>query len=230
MGFSIKGILMRLHSLALFLALPLFAQAPKPRVVFTTNQGSFTLELEPEAAPKTVANFLKYVRSGHYKYTTFHRVIPGFMIQGGGHLKDLKEKSAKDRVINEADISLAKGVRNSTGTVAMARTGDPHSASAQFFINTVDNGFLDHRSKDARGWGYCAFGRVVSGMETVEKIKAVKTRTQTGPLGPMEAVPVTPVIILKAEELKAAGKATPKKAPSEKKAPAKKKPAMPKAA
>lgn len=224
---------MRLRSLALLLALPflpLQAQTAKPKVKFTTNQGAFTLELEPEAAPKTVANFLKYVRSGHYKNTTFHRVIPGFMIQGGGHLKALGEKPAKAHVENEADLSLAKGLRNTKGTVAMARTMDPHSAGAQFFVNTVDNPFLDHRSKDARGWGYCVFGRVIEGMEAVETIRNVKTYTQTGPQGPMEAVPVNPVIILKAEELKAPGQAAPKKAPAQKKAPAKKRAAAPKAA
>ena len=183
----------------------------KPRVKFTTNIGSFTLELEPEAAPRTVANFLKYVHSGHYKGTTFHRVIPTFMVQGGGHLPDLTEKPAKDHVDNEADLSLAKGLHNTKGTVAMARTMDPHSASAQFFINTVDNPFLDHKSKDARGWGYCVFGRVVDGLATVEQIKAVRTQTKVGPLGPMESVPVKPVIITDAQVLKPAAKPTRKK-------------------
>lgn len=217
---------MRLRSLALLLALPLMGQAPKPQVKFTTSQGDFTIELEPEAAPKTVANFLNYVRSGHYKDTTFHRVIPTFMIQGGGHLKDLAEKAANDHVENEADLSIAKGLHNTRGTVAMARTNEPHSASAQFFVNTVDNAFLDHRSKDAGGWGYCVFGRVVSGMETVDKIKDLPTQTKISPHGPMQNVPVTPVVILKAEELNV----SPKKAPSKKKQPSKKKAAPAKAA
>jgi cyclophilin family peptidyl-prolyl cis-trans isomerase len=185
--------------LTLCLALPLLAQAPaakKPRVKFTTSMGAFTLELEPDAAPKTVANFLKYVRAGHYAGTTFHRVIPNFMIQGGGHLKDLSEKPAMDKVENEADLSLAKGLKNTRGTVAMARTNDPHSASAQFFVNTVDNAFLDHRAKDPRNWGYCVFGRVVEGMETVEAIKAVKTGV--APNG-MSDVPRSPVEILGAK-------------------------------
>ena len=193
--------------LSLCLALPLSAGAPspaKPQVKFTTSLGTFTLELEPEAAPKTVANFLKYVRAGHYAGTTFHRVIPTFMIQGGGHLKDLAEKPAKDHVENEADLALAKGLRNTRGTVAMARTGDPHSASAQFFVNTVDNAFLDHRSKDPGGWGYCVFGKVIDGMETVDKIKDVPTGM--APNG-MSNVPQTPVIITAASEVKAAAPA-----------------------
>jgi cyclophilin family peptidyl-prolyl cis-trans isomerase len=187
--------------LAFGLAFPLLAGTPapgKPRVKFATSLGSFTLELEPEAAPKTVANFLKYVRAGHYANTTFHRVIPTFMIQGGGHLKDLSEKPAKDTVENEADVALAKGLKNTRGTVAMARTMDPHSASAQFFINVVDNAMLDHRSKDVRGWGYCVFGRVVEGMDTVDKIRDVPTGP--APNG-MQDVPRTPVVITSAQEV-----------------------------
>jgi cyclophilin family peptidyl-prolyl cis-trans isomerase len=198
--------------------------APKPRVQFTTSLGAFTLELEPEAAPKTVANFLQYVKAGHYAGTTFHRVIPTFMIQGGGHLKDLREKPASARVENEADVALAKGLRNVRGTVAMARTNDPHSAGAQFFVNTVDNAFLDHRSKDPRGWGYCVFGRVVEGMETVDKIKDVQTGT--GANG-MQNVPVTPVLITGAKVLGAPAKAMakPKARPSAGGKPAAKAPA-----
>jgi len=195
--------------LSLCLALPLLAGEPaaaaKPKVRFTTSLGAFTLELESDAAPKTVANFLKYVRAGHYTGTIFHRVKPEFMIQGGGHLKDLTEKPAKDRVENEADVALAKGLHNTRGTVAMARTGDPHSASAQFFVNTVDNPFLDHRGKNPQGWGYCVFGRVVEGMETVDKIRDVPTGT--GANGMLD-VPRTPVIILSAKELKASAAAT----------------------
>ncbi len=199
--------------LALCLTLPLAGgptQAKKPRVKFTTTLGAFTVELEPEAAPKTVANFLKYVRAGHYKDTTFHRVIPTFMIQGGGHLKDLSEKPAKETVENEADIALAKGLKNTRGTLAMARTMDPHSASAQFFINVTDNAMLDHRSKDVRGWGYCVFGRVVEGMETVDKIRNVPTGP--APNG-MQDVPRTPVVITSAAEVGAPAtkaKASPK--------------------
>jgi cyclophilin family peptidyl-prolyl cis-trans isomerase len=208
---------------SLCLALPLLAGEPstaKPKVKFTTSLGSFTLELEPEAAPKTVANFLKYVRAGHYSGTTFHRVIPAFMIQGGGHLKDLTEKPAKDHVENEADLALGKGLGNSRGTVAMARTGDPHSASAQFFINTVDNQGLNFRSKDVQGWGYCAFGRVVEGMETVDLIKDVPTgRAANG----MTDVPRTPVLILTAKEVKpAVAKPAPKAGKPAAKAPKKK--------
>ncbi len=206
--------------LAFGLALPLLAGSPaqgKPRVKFTTSLGAFTLELEPEAAPKTVATFLKYVRAGHYTNTTFHRVIPTFMIQGGGHLKDLSEKPAKDTVENEADVALAKGLRNTRGTVAMARTMDPHSASAQFFINVVDNAMLDHRSKDPRGWGYCVFGRVVEGMETVDRIRDVPTGP--APNG-MQDVPRTPVVITSAKEVGTAAAAKPK-AKAVSKAPAK---------
>jgi peptidyl-prolyl cis-trans isomerase A (cyclophilin A) len=159
------------------------AATPKPKVKFVTNLGSFTLELEPEAAPKTVANFLAYVHSGHYKGTTFHRVIAKFMIQGGGMTVDGKEKSTKDPIANEAKQALDKGVRNTRGAIAMARTMDPHSATSQFFVNTVDNAFLDFPGQD--GWGYCAFGHVIEGMATVDKIKDVKTVPGDRPLQPV---------------------------------------------
>ena len=175
---------MRLRFLAIAFALTAitaFAVEPaKPRVKFTTNLGSFTLELEPEAAPKTVANFLGYVRSGHYKGTTFHRVISKFMIQGGGMTVKGVEKDAKTSVVNEAPLASEKGLKNVRGSLAMARTGEPHSARAQFFVNVVDNGFLDYPGRD--NWGYCVFGKVVEGMETVDAIKDVKTGPGDKPL------------------------------------------------
>lgn len=167
-----------------FSALAAFAAEPlKPRVKFTTNMGSFTVELEPEAAPKTVANFLGYVRSGHYKGTTFHRVISKFMVQGGGVTVKGQEKAAKTSVVNEAKLASEKGLKNVRGSLAMARTMEPHSASAQFFVNVVDNAFLDYPARD--GWGYCVFGKVVEGMETVDAIKDVKTGPGDKPLKPV---------------------------------------------
>jgi len=167
-------------------ALGAFAAEPaKPRVKFTTSLGSFTVELEPDAAPKTVANFLRNVRSGHYKGTTFHRVIAKFMIQGGGMTVKGQEKPVKATVENEAKLAMEKGLKNVRGSLAMARTSDPHSARAQFFVNVVDNAFLDYPGRD--NWGYCVFGRVVEGMETVDAIKDVKT-------GPGDK-PLTPVLI-----------------------------------
>lgn len=160
-----------------------FAAVPKPRVTFTTNLGAFTVELEPEAAPKTVANFLTYARAGHYKGTTFHRVIATFMIQGGALTPEGKEKPAGKPIQNEAKEALAKGLKNTRGAIAMARTMEPHSATDQFFINTVDNPFLDYPGQD--GWGYCVFGRVVQGMDTVDKIKAVKTGLGDKPIKPV---------------------------------------------
>jgi len=154
-------------------------------VKFTTSLGSFTVELEPDAAPKTVANFLRNVRSGHYKGTTFHRVIAKFMIQGGGMTVKGQEKPVKATVENEAKLAMEKGLKNVRGSLAMARTSDPHSARAQFFVNVVDNAFLDYPGRD--NWGYCVFGRVVEGMETVDAIKDVKT-------GPGDK-PLTPVLI-----------------------------------
>jgi cyclophilin family peptidyl-prolyl cis-trans isomerase len=175
---------MRFRATALaFATVAAFSASPKPQVKFTTNLGSFTVELEPEAAPKTVANFLAYVRAGHFKGTTFHRVIAKFMIQGGGMTADGREKPTQSPVVNEAKQALAKGIRNTRGSIAMARTPDPHSATAQFFVNTVDNAFLDFPGQD--GWGYCAFGRVVEGMATVDKIKDVKTAPGDRPLQPV---------------------------------------------
>lgn len=136
-----------------------------------TNHGVITLELDEERAPATVANFLEYVRDGHYDNTLFHRVIDGFMIQGGGMDVNMKEKSTRAPIQNEAD----NGLSNDTGTVAMARTQDPHSASAQFFINVADNHFLNHKGKNPQGWGYAVFGKVADGMDTVNRIKGVPT-------------------------------------------------------
>ncbi|MBP7079842.1 MAG: peptidyl-prolyl cis-trans isomerase [Rhodocyclaceae bacterium] len=154
-------------------------------IKFTTNLGSFTLELNAEKAPKTVANFIDYVESGHYNGTIFHRVIDGFMVQGGGFSRGMKQKSVGEPVINEA----ANGLKNDRYTVAMARTSDPHSATAQFFINVGDNDFLNHPGQD--GWGYCVFGRVVDGTDVVDKITAVKTASS----GYHQNVPKTDVII-----------------------------------
>ena len=173
---------MRLGLIAFALS-SLAALAANPQVKFTTTQGSFTLELDPAAAPKTVANFLGYVKSGHYKGTTFHRIIPGFMIQGGGMTENGAEKPTKAPVQNEAQAAQAKGWRNVRGTVAMARTGAPHSATSQFFVNVVDNAFLDYPGQD--GWGYCVFGKVVDGMETVDKIRNVKTLPGDRPASPV---------------------------------------------
>jgi peptidyl-prolyl cis-trans isomerase B (cyclophilin B) len=158
-------------------------------VILTTNHGKIKLELDAEKAPKTVENFLSYVKSGHYDGTIFHRVIDGFMIQGGGFEPGMKQKPTNDPVENEAK----NGLKNEPYTVAMARTSAPHSASAQFFINIKNNGFLDYPGQD--GWGYCVFGKVVEGNDVVDKIKSVKT-TRTGMFAD---VPVENVVIEKAE-------------------------------
>ncbi|WP_306600262.1 peptidylprolyl isomerase [Geothrix sp. 21YS21S-2] len=173
---------MRIRTLAFALA-AVAALAANPKVKFTTTLGSFTLELDPEAAPKTVDNFLGYVKSGHYKGTTFHRVIAKFMIQGGGMTAEGAEKPTKAPIQNEAKLAQEKGWRNVRGTVAMARTGAPHSATSQFFVNTVDNAFLDYPGQD--GWGYCVFGKVVEGMETVDRIREVKTLPGDRPQTPV---------------------------------------------
>ena len=143
-------------------------------VTLHTSMGDITLELDAEKAPKTVANFLQYARDGFYDGTIFHRVISNFMIQGGGMTADMAQKTTGAPVDNEAN----NGLKNKSGTVAMARTNDPHSATAQFFINVADNGFLDHTAPTAQGWGYAVFGRVTAGMDVVEKIKAVATGTK----------------------------------------------------
>ncbi len=161
------------------------------QVKLTTNFGAITLQLDAEKAPKTVENFLTYVNDGHYNNTVFHRVIKGFMIQGGGMEPGMKQKDCRAPIENEA----ANGLKNKRGTVAMARTGDPHSATAQFFINVVDNDFLDFKSPSGNGWGYCVFGEVVEGLDVVDAIRAVKT----GNSGFHQDVPVEDVIIEKAE-------------------------------
>ncbi|MDC8830650.1 peptidylprolyl isomerase [Alteromonas gilva] len=156
-------------------------------VTFKTNYGDITLELYADKAPKTVENFLSYVKDGFYDNTIFHRVIDGFMIQGGGMTADMEQKETKAPIENEAN----NGVANEAGTVAMARTNDPHSATAQFFINVKDNDFLNFSSESASGWGYCVFGKVTDGMDVVEKIKNVKT----GNYGYHQDVPVEAVVI-----------------------------------
>ncbi len=163
-----------------------------PQVSVKTNMGEIVLELYPDKAPKTVANFLQYVKSGHYKDTVFHRVINGFMIQGGGFDKDMNQKPTLPPIENEAK----NGLKNEPYTIAMARTMDPHSASAQFFINVKNNGFLDYPGQD--GWGYCVFGKVIKGKEVVDKIKAVPVAGK----GMHQDVPVKPVVIESASLIK----------------------------
>ncbi|MGF1562659.1 MAG: peptidylprolyl isomerase [Geminicoccaceae bacterium] len=164
------------------------ALADNPRVRLDTNKGPITLELYADQAPKTVENFLNYVQSDFYDGTIFHRVIDGFMIQGGGFTPDFSQKATNAPVMNEAD----NGLSNDRGTVAMARTSDPHSATAQFFINVVDNDFLDHTAPTARGWGYAVFGEVIEGMETVDTIAG----SPTGADGPFPTdVPAEQVVI-----------------------------------
>jgi peptidyl-prolyl cis-trans isomerase B (cyclophilin B) len=161
-----------------------------PRVLLETNKGKIVLELYADKAPKTVDNFLSYVKSGHYNGVIFHRVIKDFMIQGGGFDTSGKQKPTRPPVQNEAD----NGLTNETGTVAMARTGDPHSASAQFFINLKNNSFLNHTEKTTRGWGYTVFGKVVEGMDVVNAIAQVKV----SPGSLSEAVPAEQIVITKA--------------------------------
>jgi cyclophilin family peptidyl-prolyl cis-trans isomerase len=162
--------------------------AAQPQVLIKTNLGDIRVELDEAKAPATVKNFLGYVDDGHYKDTQFHRVIKGFMIQGGGYGADFKERATREPIANEAD----NGLKNARSTIAMARTSDPNSATAQFFINHADNAMLDHKAKTPRGWGYAVFGKVTSGMEVVDKIAAVPTGTN--PDG-MADVPKTPVMI-----------------------------------
>lgn len=158
-------------------------------VTLETSKGNIVIELYPDKAPKTVANFLAYVQAGFYDGTIFHRVIPGFMIQGGGFTADMTKKDTREPIQNESD----NGLSNSRGTIAMARTSAPHSATAQFFINSVDNKGLDH-GETAQGWGYAVFGKVTEGMDVVDAISAVATAEKNG----MRDVPVEPVVIQKA--------------------------------
>lgn len=163
------------------------ADAPtaQPRVEFTTTLGKFVVQLDPARAPKTVANFLDYVKSGFYKGTIFHRVIPDFMVQGGGFTPDMKQKPSRAPI----PLESRNGLHNLRGTIAMARTADPNSATSQFFINVVDNPSLDYPRPD--GYGYAVFGKVVSGMDVIDKIVAVPTKNE----GPFQNVPVKPVLI-----------------------------------
>lgn len=174
------------------------APAPSPQVALETTKGRIVIELYPDKAPKTVKNFLDYVKSGHYNGTIFHRVVPDFVVQGGGLTPDLTEKPTREPVQNEADNRLL----NQRGSVAMARTGDPHSARAQFFVNLTNNGFLNFTGKSAQGWGYTVFGQVVEGMEVVDAIAKLPTATK----GNYQGVPTQPVIIQKAVVLPTAKK------------------------
>ena len=177
-----------LAAFALVISAAAAAATTNPQVEVRTNMGAFTLELYPENAPVTVQNFLQYVKDGHYNGTIFHRVIPGFMIQGGGFSRDFTEKPTRDPIKNEA----GNGLRNGVGMVSMARTGEPHSATAQFFINVSENSSLDFRAPTREGFGYTPFGKVVKGMDVVERIEKVKT----GPGKPPHAdVPLKPVVI-----------------------------------
>jgi len=196
-----RRMLLSLFSGLLALSLSLSAGAQSktgsdnfPQVKMETSEGTIVMELYPEKAPKTVANFLKYVNDGFYDGTIFHRVIEDFMIQGGGFTADFEKKATRAPIENEAD----NGLRNRIGMVAMARTNDPHSATAQFFINTSQNTFLDFREKTARAWGYAVFGRVIQGMKSVNKIRTAKTGYKNG----MKDVPSNTVRIIKVEQIK----------------------------
>lgn len=169
------------------LLVPVAAADESPRVRMTTSAGDIVLSLDAERAPETVENFLQYVRGGFYDGTIFHRVIPDFMIQGGGFTPDMDRKQTDAPIPNEAD----NGLKNVRGTIAMARTSEPHSATSQFFINVKDNPPLDHTAKSGRGWGYAVFGRVVEGMDVVDRIKEVPTTVR----GYHRNVPVEPIII-----------------------------------
>ena len=165
-------------------------------VTLNTTYGPITLELDAEKAPATVANFLEYAREGFYDGTIFHRIIDNFMIQGGGFDADMRQKSGREAIENEAD----NGLKNDYGTVAMARTMDPHSATAQFFINVKDNDFLNHSARTMQGWGYCVFGRVVKGAEVLEKIRKVPTTSRSGHQDvPVEAVIIESVVVDEAD-------------------------------
>jgi len=191
-----KTLTAALVLLPLLAAFTASAQSANPSVVVKTSMGSFTIELHADKAPVTVENFLRYVDDGFYSGTLFHRVIDGFMIQGGGLDREMKRKETRAGIVNEAGNKL----KNVVGTVAMARTGDPNSASSQFFVNVNDNAALDYRDTSREGIGYCVFGKVVQGMDVVEKIKAVPTGVKNG----MRDVPVNPVVIESITRVKAA--------------------------
>ena len=180
-------MLFRTIALAATLLLGMPAHAANPVVELDTTAGAIRIELYPDAAPKTVANFLEYVKAKHYDGTQFHRVIDGFMIQGGGYTADFKPKPTRPPVVNEAEMSSKAGILNVPGTIAMARTSDPNSATSQFFINVNDNRSLNFRSPDASGIGYTAFGKVVSGMDVVGKIAKVPKGKAVPP-----GVPISP--------------------------------------
>ena len=191
---TLKKLLLSITALALTFQLQI-AQAENPKVKMDTSKGTMIIELYPDKAPKTVANFLQYVNDGAYDGTIFHRVIKDFMNQGGGFTADFKKLDTRDPIQNEAD----NGLKNKKYTVAMARTGEPHSATNQFFINTADNGFLDHTGKSMRGWGYTVFGKVVEG----QNIAGAISRVQTGPGGPFHKdVPRQTITIEKVTEIK----------------------------
>ena len=197
-------MILRRYLLGLSLALTCLgfahAQTPAPQVKFTTSAGEFVIELYPDKAPNTVENFLTYVRDGHYNGLIFHRVINNFMIQGGGYDARYMEKPTRPPIKHEgAEVKAKGGPTNTVGTIAMARTNNPHSASSQFFINVNNNDFLNHSAPSAQGWGYVAFGKVISGMEVVNKIKT----TPTGAGGPFPSdVPQTQVVIQSAALVK----------------------------
>ncbi len=199
-----KGIQMQRFIIPLVVILFFWSSGPataadRPQVIMETSKGTVVIELNVKKAPITTANFLAYVASGFYDNTIFHRVIKDFMIQGGGLTTDMQKKSNRPPIKNEAD----NGLKNNTGTIAMARTADPHSATSQFFINVKDNDFLNHRSKTTNGWGYCVFGRVIKGMEVVRAIENVPTGIKAG----RRDVPIEPVVITRialAEPIKAA--------------------------
>jgi len=182
----------RIIFLSIFSLVTALLQAANPTVILQTTKGALVIELYPDKAPKTVKNFLDYVNSGFYNGTVFHRVIPGFMIQGGGYTQNLQKKETAPSIPNEA----ANGLSNLRGTIAMARTDDPHSATSQFFINVADNTRLDHTGKtSARTWGYCVFGKVIKGIEVADAIVSVRTGAQ-GEFP--KDVPLTPILIKKA--------------------------------
>jgi len=181
----------------IIVAAPVVAKEKKavdPQVELDTSKGKIVLVLYSQEAPETVKNFLGYVDAKFYDSTIFHRVIPKFMIQGGGFTTDMKRKPTRQPIINEA----SNGLKNDRGTIAMARTSDPHSATAQFFINSVNNDFLNFRSKTSQGWGYAVFGRVIQGMKVLDAI----SKARTGARGPYRDVPLEPIVILKAQRLK----------------------------
>lgn len=193
--------MIRLGLLLIALLTTPVALAANPKVELKTTLGTVVIELYPENAPKTVENFVQYVKDGFYDGTIFHRVIPGFMAQGGGFTPNFQQKPTRSAIRNEA----GNGLRNATGTVAMARTADPHSATAQFFINVAENDFLDFKSPDDKGYGYTVFGRVTTGMDVVQKMLQVPTAS----VGPHQNVPRQPIVIERARLLETAAK-TPK--------------------